>query len=486
MPYIGKSPGKLGVRTRYHYTATGSETSKSGSDDNGLTLKFDDGEYVDVYLNGSLLVAGSDYNTATANTISGLTALASNDILEVVVYDIYSLAKVNSEAQRTVYHKTASGGETSISGADDSGATITFPANAIIDVYLNGVKLKQGDDYNTTTANTVGGLTALTAGQLVAITVFEKFVLADMVKISGDTMTGGLSAPSITSTGGISGTTGTFSSDVNINGDLNVDSNTLKVDAANNKIGINGIPVNTGASLPIVDLHGGQGDNGILIRTGDTNTASGGGTVLQVGFNTGTGYRHNIRTRHDSGNNVNNAIEFYTWQTGQNSGDLGNLKVLSAGATGVTMPQNLAVSSFLNTNHTHNGGGAQKVTNWSQATGTSGPTFPASRHHNSFDYTNSRFVAPVTGLYMMVYKPDYDRTITTNHYVSFGINGATRNFDVLEDQPQYANSGTNYQAYLQLNANDYVELYTQGGATYGLKGSAGYQWQTWWFIIQLS
>jgi hypothetical protein len=76
MPYIGKSPGKLGVRTRYYYTATGSETSKGGSnpDDNGLMLKFDDGEYVDVYLNGSLLVAGDDYNTATANTISGITA----------------------------------------------------------------------------------------------------------------------------------------------------------------------------------------------------------------------------------------------------------------------------------------------------------------------------------------------------------------------------------------------------------------------------
>ena len=216
MPYIGKSPGKLGVRQRYHYTATGSETSKSGTDDNGLTLKFDDGEYVDVYLNGSLLIAGSDYNTATANTISGLAALTANDVLEVIVYDIYSLAKTNSEAQRTKYYYTATGGETSVSGADDSGATITFSANAQIDVRLNGVSLKQGDDYNTTTANTVGGLTALTAGQLIEIVVYEKFVLADMVKKSGDTMTGGLS----------------------VTGDLTVDTNTLHVDAANNNVGI--------------------------------------------------------------------------------------------------------------------------------------------------------------------------------------------------------------------------------------------------------
>ena len=218
MPYIGKSPGKLGVRQRYYYTATGSETSKSGTDDNGISLKFEDGEYVDVYLNGSLLVAGSDYNTNTTNTISGLAALAANDILEIVVYDIFSLAKVNTEAQRTKYYKTASGGETSITGTDDSGATITFSAGAQIDVHLNGVSLKQGDDYNTTTANTVGGLTALTAGQLVEIVVYEKFVLADMVKKSGDTMTGALSAPSVSTTGNITAT-----GNVDVGGSLLVD-----------------------------------------------------------------------------------------------------------------------------------------------------------------------------------------------------------------------------------------------------------------------
>jgi hypothetical protein len=232
MPYIGKSPGKIGVRTRYYYTAIGSETSKSGPDDNGLTLKFDDGEYVDVFLNGSLLVAGDDYNTATANTISGLAALTANDVLEVLVHDVYSLAKTNSEAQRTKYYKTAAGSETSITGTDDNGATITFAAGAQIDVRLNGVSLKQGDDYNTTVANTVGGLTALTAGQLVEIVVYEKFVLADMVKKSGDTMTGGLSAPSITSTGSLTATNGTFT------GNLTVDTNTLYVDSTNNRVGI--------------------------------------------------------------------------------------------------------------------------------------------------------------------------------------------------------------------------------------------------------
>jgi len=91
MSYIGKSPSQ-GVRQRYYFTATGGETSLSGADDNGKTLIFSDGEYIDVYLNGVLLVAGTDYATTTTNTISSLAALSASDIVEVVVYDIFSVA----------------------------------------------------------------------------------------------------------------------------------------------------------------------------------------------------------------------------------------------------------------------------------------------------------------------------------------------------------------------------------------------------------
>lgn len=189
MPYIGKSPTGSGVRQRYHYTATGGETSLSGADDNSKTLKFTDGEYVDVYLNGVLLVQGTDYGVGTANTISSLAALAANDIVEVIVYDIYNVAKINSEAVRSRHYFTATGGETSIGTSQISG--LSFPANADIDVKLNGVTLVAGTDYNTTTANTVSGLTALTAGQVVEIVIYEKFQLADTVsKAAGGTFSG--------------------------------------------------------------------------------------------------------------------------------------------------------------------------------------------------------------------------------------------------------------------------------------------------------
>jgi hypothetical protein len=89
MPYIGRS-SDFGVRTRYNFTASGGETSLTGSDDNGKTLAFTDGAYTDVYLNGVLLVQGDDYSLG-ANTITGLTALSASDVVEVISYDVFNV-----------------------------------------------------------------------------------------------------------------------------------------------------------------------------------------------------------------------------------------------------------------------------------------------------------------------------------------------------------------------------------------------------------
>jgi len=91
MSYLGRS-SNFGVRSRFIYTASGSETSISGADDNNNSLSFTDGAYVDVYLNGVLLVPNTDYNTTTANTIGGLSALAASDVVEIVVYDAFNVA----------------------------------------------------------------------------------------------------------------------------------------------------------------------------------------------------------------------------------------------------------------------------------------------------------------------------------------------------------------------------------------------------------
>ncbi len=95
MAYIGKTPTQA-VRQRYVFTATGGETSLSGADDNSNTLVYTDGEYVDVMLNGVTLISGTDYTTTTANTIGGLTALTASDVVEVMVYDVFSVANLSS------------------------------------------------------------------------------------------------------------------------------------------------------------------------------------------------------------------------------------------------------------------------------------------------------------------------------------------------------------------------------------------------------
>ena len=92
MPYLGRSTDGFGVRDRFVFTASGSETSLSGSDDNSRTLKYQDGTYIDVFMNGVLLLRGTDYNTTTANTIGGLASLAASDIVEIIVYDVFSVA----------------------------------------------------------------------------------------------------------------------------------------------------------------------------------------------------------------------------------------------------------------------------------------------------------------------------------------------------------------------------------------------------------
>ena len=96
MPYIGRSTDGFGGRNRFLYLASANDTSVSGADANGATLTFTDGAYVDVYLNGVLLKAGTDYNTNTANTIASLSAMAANDEVTVIVYDVFTVGDMVS------------------------------------------------------------------------------------------------------------------------------------------------------------------------------------------------------------------------------------------------------------------------------------------------------------------------------------------------------------------------------------------------------
>ena len=97
MAYIGKSPSQ-GVRNRFQYQATAGQDSFSGSDANGLTLTYTDSLYMDVYQNGILLVPGDDYTATTGTTVVLVQSASLDDIIEMVVYDVFSVPDAVSQS----------------------------------------------------------------------------------------------------------------------------------------------------------------------------------------------------------------------------------------------------------------------------------------------------------------------------------------------------------------------------------------------------
>ena len=98
MPYIGKAP-QQGIRNRFIYQATAGQTSFSGSDANSLSLTYPDGEYVDVYQNGILLKPATDYTATSGTTVVLVTGASLNDVVEIIVYDTFSIANSYTEAE---------------------------------------------------------------------------------------------------------------------------------------------------------------------------------------------------------------------------------------------------------------------------------------------------------------------------------------------------------------------------------------------------
>jgi hypothetical protein len=82
---------------RYKFTAAGGETSESGADDNGLTLSYIAGKE-QVYLNGVLLVRGTDYTASNGTSIASLAALTAGDILEIITFTAFDLATAIDKA----------------------------------------------------------------------------------------------------------------------------------------------------------------------------------------------------------------------------------------------------------------------------------------------------------------------------------------------------------------------------------------------------
>ena len=146
MAYIGKS-SNFAVRNRYVYQATAGQTSFSGSDADSKVLTYTDSLYMDVYQNGVLLKPCTDYTSTTGTTVVLVTGASLNDVVEMVVYDVFGVA--NS------YTKTESDTRYPFKGNDSiirlNGQTIS--ADITIDSDENGVSAGPITQNATVTVN---------------------------------------------------------------------------------------------------------------------------------------------------------------------------------------------------------------------------------------------------------------------------------------------------------------------------------------------
>jgi hypothetical protein len=115
---------------------------------------------------GNALITGAIYWNSVTNQMFAWTGSAWGSISSTA--DIYR------------FRYTAAGGETSESGPDDNGLTLSYiPGKE--QVYLNGVLLARTSDYTATNGSSITSLAALAAGDILEIITFTAFELADSI-----------------------------------------------------------------------------------------------------------------------------------------------------------------------------------------------------------------------------------------------------------------------------------------------------------------
>ena len=115
---------------------------------------------------GNSLITGAIYWNSTTNAMYAWTGT--------------EWGSISSTAAIFRYRFNASGGETSLSGTDANGVTLSYlPGKE--QVYLNGVLLARTSDYTASTGTSITSLAALAASDVVEIITFTSFELATAI-----------------------------------------------------------------------------------------------------------------------------------------------------------------------------------------------------------------------------------------------------------------------------------------------------------------
>jgi len=137
---------------RWRKTMAGGETSLSGNDDSSLPLAYTPG-YEQLYINGVLQVRGGDYTATTGTTVTGLTALVANDVVEVFSAVARTVADVYTQTQSDArfVNKTVGGLNlvvpTSVTGGTVGANGAVTINSGVTSVTINGAFSSTYDNY---------------------------------------------------------------------------------------------------------------------------------------------------------------------------------------------------------------------------------------------------------------------------------------------------------------------------------------------------
>jgi len=165
---IDQYPPSNGVLTSliWRKTMSGGETSLSGYDNASQALSYTPGQE-QVYLNGILLVRGDDYTATNGTSITGLSALAASDFVQVNCYNNFSVASLPASGiTGTIANNQLQNSAITINGSAVSlGGSVTLAGD--IESVSAGTGLQGGGTSGAVTLSIDSTVTTLTGSQVI-------------------------------------------------------------------------------------------------------------------------------------------------------------------------------------------------------------------------------------------------------------------------------------------------------------------------------
>ena len=155
---------------RSQYTATSAQTIFNHSSI--------DASHLDVYINGVLQVVNDDY-TATTSAVTFTNGVDSG--YSVSIIERRGRVGTQQGLIETKYYFTTATPTTTITGTDDNGVTLDYSVGGL-DVYLNGILLKDSDDYSTNAGTSVTFVSATDSNDLITLVNRKGIIVSPTVK----------------------------------------------------------------------------------------------------------------------------------------------------------------------------------------------------------------------------------------------------------------------------------------------------------------